>query len=320
MYILKIGEIIGVIKNRSKVLFLILILVLLFGISLGSLSAISFGLMNDYQKTQVANSIGSIAPILAKPTELFKNKEFFKLNFYIFFNNTRAAFVHTILGILIIPTFFLLYSQGTLIGLVFGISGKFLISIYSIVELIMIFFVFLVELVSFTLASIEGIYLGISIFSPTRIFKKKIPRKIAFMKTIRQTANVYVIILTLLFIGAVIETLVMFNLSRRDIKHIDIFQECGVVFDSVFKNSPAEKIQLTSDSAIIKINDQKFSNLTEFTEIMDRYSPDDTIKLTNRKGEEYFLTLDKSPESLNINRGFIGINGVKTALVKKDEC
>lgn len=320
MYIPKIEEMFEIIKSRSKILIFILILVLLFGFSLGSLSASFFGFSDDYQKTETVNSVGKIATVLAKPTELYKNKEFFKLNFFILLNNIRASIIHTVAGIIFIPTFFLILGQGTIIGLIFGILGQFLISVYTPVELVIIFFVFLLELTSLILASVEGIYLGISIFFPKKIFKKKIPRRKAFGKTIKQTMKIYIVIFILLFLGSVLETLVMFNLSKRNIEPLNIFQECGIVFDNVFENSPAEKVGLKSYSAIIKINDQKFSNFTEFSEMMNKYSPGDNIKLTNRRGEDYFLTLGTQPENLNINHGFIGISGVKTAWVKKGEC
>jgi hypothetical protein len=320
LYLPEFKDIVEIIRGRSKILMFILILVFLFGISSGAFSAVSFYFLDDYQKTSMVNSIFRTISVFVKPIEFFKNREFFKLNFFIFVNNLKASGIHTILGILIIPAFLLMYSQGVTIGLFYGIIGEILISTYKPVELVLIVFVILLELTSLTLASVEGVYLGVSIFSPVKIFKRKISRKRAFIRTIRQTIKLYVFIIVLLLIASAIETLIMFNVSQRSTTSESVFEECGIVFESTSKNSPAEKIGLKSDKAIVKINDQKIHNLTEFAEIINNYLPGDTIKLTNRNGEEYILKLDFPPENLNFTHGFIGINGVQTAWVKKGEC
>lgn len=316
-----IKEAIKVIKKRSKLLMVVLIFLFLSGIILGLIPGLLIDFLDDYTRTKfIIGVLGKFGFIFETGTNLIKEGKFFNLPLFIFINNLLASLQLTISGILIIPVFIFLYSTGTLIGALNGILIENLIRFYSPTDIVWILIVFCLEFASIVLATVEGIYLGLSIFYPKKIFKKKIPRKRAFIMTLKQTSKVYIIIIILLFIGSIIETLGIYAISQKKIEPAIPFEPCGIIFESTIENSPAEKIGLKSNYAIVKINDQFFHNATEFTELINNYSPGETIHLTNRKGEVYTLTLAHPPKEYDYTHGFIGIKYVDTAWIRKGKC
>lgn len=113
-----------------------------------------------------------------------------------------------------------LSSLGTTIGLFFGVSLNQLILTYSILEQSTIGIVFILESISILLAAREGIYLGISLFFPQKIFEKNIPRKKAFIKTLKQTVKVFLIVAVLLIIASIIESVTIFSLTEKGITFV----------------------------------------------------------------------------------------------------
>lgn len=203
---------IDVIRKRSKRILLAVSIVYLLSFFLGFASGIY---LRDNNFEEASNLLKTIISELPPVSDYLFSGQFIFLGVIIFLYNLRTMFLFTLSGLIFLPAFFLLLSEGSLVGLIFGITSNEILLQYNSLEIVAISIIFILEFLALVLASTEGLYLGASVFFPKKIYKKKVSRKKAFFTTLGQTIRVYIIIALLLLLAAIIETTFLYFVSLR---------------------------------------------------------------------------------------------------------
>lgn len=200
-----------ILKSRSKIVIGLTILLFVASILYGLLSANEYNALSENEKVQVRDSLKPVFDYLSVFEGFAKRGEYVQLTVLIFLNNIKSNILLMLGGLIFLPIPFFLLSNGFLIGFLFGTVS----SAYSILEMIGIVIVFLLETVSIILASTEGFYLGVSLFFPRWISKKRISRKNALLSTGKQSIKILALIALLLILAAVIEVLTIYSRLSR---------------------------------------------------------------------------------------------------------
>jgi membrane-associated protease RseP (regulator of RpoE activity) len=87
----------------------------------------------------------------------------------------------------------------------------------------------------------------------------------------------------------------------------DIFSSVqdGAMIISVAPNSPASEAGLTKFTTITEVDNQRVRNVTEFSDIMGKYTPNQTVQITTNDGVYSIRTIGSET---NASRAIIGVN------------
>jgi len=207
----------NVIKKRSRILIFAVTLVYVLSFSLGFLTGSFFEFFSQERQEQIKVLVNQTVAYLGPLRGLTKSNQYSVLGTLIFLNNLKTSFLISIAGILIIPTFFFIFSNAMISGLFLGLAYKGIIVIYSPIEIFGLIFVFALELLSLIFASVEGVYLGISFLFTKKLYRRKMSRTQALKMTARETWKVYKMIIVMLVIAALLETIIIYSLTIRQV-------------------------------------------------------------------------------------------------------
>ncbi|MBU5689292.1 MAG: stage II sporulation protein M [Candidatus Aenigmarchaeota archaeon] len=161
--------------------------------------------------TQIESS-----PIIQEFRKLLEENKYFEIFTLIFFHNFQIAIINYFFGIGFLLSILLQASNGFLIGFLLGISPEFFPNFF---ELIGFLIVMILEVVAITSTAVEGMYLTYTFFRPEKMWKTKSKTK-AIKKTLSQSIKIILLSALLLFLAALIETIVIYYQSSVNIKPI----------------------------------------------------------------------------------------------------
>ncbi|MBU5688380.1 MAG: stage II sporulation protein M [Candidatus Aenigmarchaeota archaeon] len=141
---------------------------------------------------------------------------FFGIGFLLSIHNFQIAIINYFFGIGFLLSILLQASNGFLIGFLLGISPEFFPNFF---ELIGFLIVMILEVVAITSTAVEGMYLTYTFFRPEKMWKTKSKTK-AIKKTLSQSIKIILLSALLLFLAALIETIVIYYQSSVNIKPI----------------------------------------------------------------------------------------------------
>ena len=189
-------------KSRSRTITFLVAILFLGSLVIGFIYGILY--VN-------APSAGTKDSCPVGPSYLIESKQFALFAFFIFLNNLRVSFLLTLSGLTLVLMFpFIIYSsvlEGFLYGICFSLIPTNIT--FMLIFFVGVFSVAFLEYTAVILASVEGFYLGTSLFFPRRLYGKKMKRKDAFLKTANQSSYIYVLIVMILALAAVLETLLI---------------------------------------------------------------------------------------------------------------
>jgi hypothetical protein len=228
-----------------------------------------------------------------------------------------SSLLLVVYSLTIILPFLNIYLTGGLTGIVYGLplgSGIF----FSPVQTLGIITFLTLEVLAYSLAIAFGLKLVFSFLFPKKVYKKNIKRMRSLKLTLKGFKKVFLAIAILLFIAAVVETLTIISMASTITPHKIVFEECGITFEGIIPNSPAEKSNLKPFTRITKVNNEPVYNISDFLRIMKEYKPGETVIFESGNGQKFYIKLEP-PREENKNV-FIGLLKIHTALVKKGKC
>lgn len=306
------------IVKKYKTLAIIIVLFYSFFFLSGVVVGLFFDILDE--ETQAMFRITFKDSLENVASSVYKFGNFWPIG--IFINNLAASVFSLLYGILIIPAFFSLMTNSVIAGLSFG---QFINSPAIVGPLELILFIIILSLESFVIifSSVEGIGLTLSLLFPKKFFKKKIKRSKILKIKLQEISKIYVVFIVLLLIAAAIETLeinyLWLKIDRLGLKLEDFNEECGIVFWKVIPNSPAERAGLRPGVIYNRIDSIFFRNLTEFDSRMNLTFPNQKIVFVSLKGKLSEVILGEWPNK-EYDKGFLGIQEITTAYVRKDTC
>jgi membrane-associated protease RseP (regulator of RpoE activity) len=174
------------------------------------------------------------------------------------------------------------------------------------------------EVVAYSIIMAFSFRLLFSFLFPKRIYKKDIRRIQSVKLTLKGFKKIFLVAVLFLLIGAIVETIVVISIKTSGILYKNIFEECGITFQGIIPNSPAERSGLKPFTRIVKINNESVYNLTNFLEVLKKYKPEELIIFESGTGQKFYVKLEPPIESNKTV--FIGLENVYTAFVKKGRC
>ncbi|MEM4368256.1 MAG: stage II sporulation protein M [Candidatus Aenigmatarchaeota archaeon] len=161
--------------------------------------------------TQIESS-----PVIQEFRKLLEENKYFEIFTLIFFHNFQIAIINYFFGIGFLLSILLQATNGFLIGFLLGISPEFFPNFFELVGFLI---VMILEVVAITSTAVEGMYLTYTFFRPEKMWKTKSKTK-AIKKTLSQSIKIILLSALLLFLAALIETIVIYYQSLANIKPI----------------------------------------------------------------------------------------------------
>lgn len=200
-----INKTVGIVKKRYRIIYPLIISFFVIGFLLGLYSGIY---LKMFKEDEANKFVSNLKDFIVKPLVPYASINFFLLIPLIFLLNLRTNLIITASGFSYVLPFFIALGNGAVLGLLLGI--KVASSAIPLPYVLGMLAVVSIELIAMSLSTTEGLYLATSAYFPKKVFGRKIKRKEAFIRTLKETLHVYILILLLLFLGAIIEVVFIY--------------------------------------------------------------------------------------------------------------
>jgi hypothetical protein len=306
----------GVLMLSPKLLAVSLIIWVLsffFGLSTG----LNYANLSERTQQQLITALGIV---LSKPTIVEAMKSIYSENYVvagtvIFLNNLLASLLLIVYSMTFLLGFLFVYANGFLLGFLAGLTPL----VFSPLQALGTIAFGVLEIAAYGVAMMFGFRLIISILLPRKIKKSRMGRVESLKLALKDFKKVVLVVILFLLAAAAIETFVAINIKNSRIATPDVFEQCGISFSAIAPGSPAEKSGLEPFYRIVKVDNLRIHNTTEFDDAIRRYSPGENVILESAGGKSFSVLLGAPLENTN-HTVFIGISNVYTAPVLKGKC
>ncbi|MBU5689549.1 MAG: stage II sporulation protein M [Candidatus Aenigmatarchaeota archaeon] len=206
-------EIIEILKKRSWKVYAFMFSLFAIFFIFSFLSA-KYMLETDPKKIdEFLLQINQSEPI-KKFHEMLKEEKFLHISLFIFLHNSQIAIINYFFGATFIFPIIIQISNSFLVGFLVGVSEKIFFNFFDFAAFLI---VLLIEVVSITLAGVEGMYITYSFLRPEKMWKTKNRLK-SVRKTVNQSMKILILILLMLFIASIIETVSIYYQYKSNIE------------------------------------------------------------------------------------------------------